>query len=272
VRKLLHISDLHFGPNYLADRAQGVRAMVAERQPDYVLVSGDLTRRAKARQFRAARAFLQKLDAEVLAVPGNHDVPLYRVFARALAPFYAYRRHYSAELEPTLEDDEVVVVGLNTAFNWTFTRGRMTRRQARSLESRFAGASANRYRIVVLHHHLAKPVGLEDEPRPIWGADAARRALHRADVDLVLGGHLHQSFVAPLLEGAPAGGFMLYAGTATCSRGRGSERGVNTCHWIELEDREARVEFLRWDGAARSFVAVRSEAFARRRASGAPPP
>ena len=128
-RSILHISDIHFGPAHLPDRAAGVLDLVAARRPDLVILSGDLTQRAKPTQFRAARRFVDEIGVQVLAVPGNHDVPLYRFWERCLVPLRAYRRHFDSELEPRLADDELLVVGFNTAFNLTLTGGRILRRQ-----------------------------------------------------------------------------------------------------------------------------------------------
>ena len=130
LRALLHISDVHFGPKHLDDRAAAVLALVRDRRPDYVVISGDLTQRAKPHQFAAAKRFVETIPCPTIAVPGNHDVPLYRFWERAFSPFGAWRRHFSAELEPHVVDDEVCIVGVNTAFNRTLTGGRITARAA----------------------------------------------------------------------------------------------------------------------------------------------
>ena len=114
MRTIVHLSDLHFGRldvriiEPLVQRIDSIR-------PDLVAISGDLTQRARRRQFREARAFLDKLSFPTLVVPGNHDVPLFNVAERLLDPFRGYRRFVSANLEPAHLDDEVAVVGLNSA-------------------------------------------------------------------------------------------------------------------------------------------------------------
>ena len=72
---LLQISDPHFG----TERPRVVEALVslAQRErPDLVVLSGDITQRARAEQFAAARAFADRLGAPFVAIPGNHDIPL----------------------------------------------------------------------------------------------------------------------------------------------------------------------------------------------------
>ena len=114
MRTLAHLSDLHFGRVH-APVLEPLRRALAAIGPDLVVVSGDLTQRARAEQFREARAFLDSLPFPRLVVPGNHDIPLYNVVKRFAAPLRDYRRIVSRELCPVFEDDEVVVVGLNTA-------------------------------------------------------------------------------------------------------------------------------------------------------------
>src|ERR1700728_3239791 len=111
-RTLLHCSDVHFGPKHLPAVTAGLLALIEARRPDLVVVSGDLTQRAKPAQFRAAREFVDRIPVLTLVVPGNHDVPMYRglFLERIFAPFQAYRRCFSADLEPILRDDEMLVV------------------------------------------------------------------------------------------------------------------------------------------------------------------
>jgi 3',5'-cyclic AMP phosphodiesterase CpdA len=268
LRALLHISDVHFGPKHLEDRATAVLALVRDREPDYVVISGDLTQRAKPAQFAAARRFVDAIPAPTLAVPGNHDVPLYRFWERAFAPFGAYRRHFSPELEPHLMDEEVCIVGVNTAFNFTFTGGRITRAQRRRVGELFAAAPPAAYRVAVVHHNLVRPPELAEVPTPLAGSVSALGVLYSAGVDMVLTGHIHESYVAPIaVAGAGEGGVIVCSGTTTSSRGRGTEAGASTCHWIEIDAAAAAVTFLRFDPATGGFRATAERTFPRRRAA-----
>jgi 3',5'-cyclic AMP phosphodiesterase CpdA len=265
LRALLHISDVHFGPKHLEDRAAAVLALIHESRPDYVIISGDLTQRAKPAQFAAAKRFVESLPCPALAVPGNHDVPLYRFWERLLAPFGAWRKHFSPELEPHLFDDEVCIVGVNTAFGLTLVGGRITRAQRRRLLELFAAAPPSCYRIAVIHHNLVRPSGLDDVPPPLRGSMPALAALRSSGVDLVLTGHIHQSYVVPVAAAeGDDGGVILCAGTTTSSRGRGREIGLSTCHWIEVGAGEARVLFYRWDPSRRAFIETDRRRFPRR--------
>ena len=114
MRTIVHLSDLHFGALDEALLPPLYEALSAA-EPDLVAVSGDLTQRAKRREFEAARAFLAELRCPALVVPGNHDMPLYNVAARFFNPTKRYRRYITEGLAPVFADDEVVVVGLNSA-------------------------------------------------------------------------------------------------------------------------------------------------------------
>ena len=140
MRNVLHISDIHFGPKHLPAVSAGVLELAAARRPDLVVISGDLTLRAKPHQFREARAFADELAriAPVLAVPGNHDVPLYRVWERLLQPFGAWRRHFAGELEPVFRDSELLVAGVNTAQAFALKGGRIVESSNRMEISRFS--------------------------------------------------------------------------------------------------------------------------------------
>ncbi|HEX7558185.1 MAG TPA: metallophosphoesterase, partial [Usitatibacter sp.] len=122
MRTLVHISDLHFGR---VDSALLVplRERIEALAPHLVVVSGDLTQRATREQFREAKAFLDTLPQPQVVVPGNHDVPLYNVFQRVLSPLGKYLSIVTSDLEPSYIDDEIAVVGVNTARSLTWKRG-----------------------------------------------------------------------------------------------------------------------------------------------------
>src|SRR6266550_2681089 len=124
MRTLVHLSDLHFG-RVDEQIIEPLISAVTEINPDLVAVSGDLTQRARSRQFRDARAFLNALPQPQIVVPGNHDVPLHNVFTRFLRPLDKYKRHITGDLHPTYVDDEIVVVGVNTARSLTIKGGRI---------------------------------------------------------------------------------------------------------------------------------------------------
>ncbi len=256
MRTILHISDVHFGPPHLPRVSAGVLELVERRRPSIVVLSGDLTQRAKPEQFAAARRFVDSMPVPTLVVPGNHDVPLWRVFERALQPFRAYRTHFASELEPIYSDDEMLVVGINSAFNWTFKDGRI--RLARLLEvgEIFAAADAGLFKVAVVHHHLIPPPNFGTQ-RVLANAYEAIDLFSSVGVDLILSGHLHQAYIGNSEEFYPKGRppvVILHSGTTTSNRGRAGERERNTCNWIAADLASMVVSHLRWHPELERFA------------------
>lgn len=272
LRRILHLSDVHFGPKHDAKAASAVSRLVEERHPDLVVVSGDLTQRAKPAQFAEARAWAEKLPVPCLCVPGNHDVPLYRVWERLFSPFAAYGRHFSPDLEPAFGDDEIVVLGFNTATPWTLKNGRIGRRRLLAAPGRFAraaqGHSGPQARIAVLHHPLIPGPGTGDQ-LVVASAEAIAAMLEASNVELVLSGHLHYGFVVrsdvgfPPRHGRPF--WIVHSGTSMSSRGRASEIGTQTANWIEIRPEAIEVTHLellssanRWTARSRHLLPRRA--------------
>jgi 3',5'-cyclic AMP phosphodiesterase CpdA len=250
LRTILHVSDVHFGPPHLPRVSAGVLELVALRRPSLVVVSGDLTQRAKPEQFREARAWVDRIPVPTLVVPGNHDVPMYRHFFldRIFTPFTAYRRHFSPEMEPVYQDEELFVVGINTAFNWTIKDGRIRLRRLLQLGELFERAPEPIFKVAVAHHHLIPPPNFGSQ-RVLGNAYEAIDLFSQVGVDLILSGHLHQAYIGSSEEFYPKGRppvVILHSGTTTSSRGRGGEREKNTCNWIEVDSESMVVSHLRW--------------------------
>lgn len=219
---LVQISDTHFG----TERAPVVDAlvrMVREQAPGLVVLSGDITQRARRSQFRAARAFVERLGVPVtLAIPGNHDIALFNVAARLLRPYANHRRAFGPELEPSFESDSLLVVTVNTTRSYLHEKGAVSARQIARVAKRLEGASEAQLRIVVTHQPVCvtRP---EDRPDLLHGHERAVRRWAAAGADLILGGHIHLPFVQPLHEthpGLPRRVWAVQAGTAVSARVR----------------------------------------------------
>jgi 3',5'-cyclic AMP phosphodiesterase CpdA len=229
--------------------------LIDERRPDLVVVSGDLTQRAKPYQFRQARAWVDKIPVSTLVVPGNHDVPLYRVWERLFAPFGAYRKHFSPELEPIYRDEAMLVVGVNTAFNWTFKDGRITLGRLTQLADLFAATPPQLLKVVVAHHHLIPPPTFGTQ-RVLANAYEAIDLFSRAGVELILSGHNHLAYIGNSEEFYPRGRppvVILHSGTTTSDRGRGVEKAKNSCNWITVDDESMVVSHLRFHAEVERF-------------------
>jgi len=268
VRTLAHVSDLHFGAVDPAVVA-ALEADLAAVAPDLVVVSGDLTQRGRRREFRAARAFLDRLDRPVLVVPGNHDVPGFNLAVRFLRPYRRFSRHITSDLFPLVTDDEMAVLGLNTARrlvrHWNWALGSINRRQLARATNDLAAHGGNRVRIIVTHHPAVLPPGHRDG-RMLFHAERALSSFAASRVDLLLSGHLHRthaavSAVPAARPGAPAWSMIVaQAGSATSTRLRDEANGYNV---IRLGARPPRLEVdtRAWTGAG--FEAVSTQAFDR---------
>lgn len=251
VRTIFHISDVHFGPPHLPKVRQGVLDFIVQHKPDMVVLSGDLTQRAKPEQFREARAFVDQIESlgvPTLVVPGNHDVPLYRVWERIFDPYGAYRQYFSPELEPIYRDDEMLIVGINTAFGWTIKDGRITLSRLLEVADLFEKTPETVCKVVVAHHHLIPPPNFGTQ-QVLGNAYEAIDLFSSVGVDLILSGHLHQAYIGSSEEFYPKGRppvVILHSGTTTSNRGRAGERERNTCNWIRLDQDSLIVSHYRW--------------------------
>ncbi len=261
--RLIHLSDLHFGAHdpRLVD---AVEQRVAEIGPDLVVISGDFTQRARTEQFQEACRFLERLrDAgqEIIAVPGNHDVPLYDVFRRFLSPLTRYMRYIDDTLCPLHEIPGATVLGINTARSLTFKDGRISREQMQFIRDTFERTDPNALRILVTHHPLfALRVG--DHLTPAVGrSELALDAIGESGVDLLLAGHNHDASIHSARDLVTRAGpaLVVQAGTATSTRVRDQQQSFNR---IDIEGEAVTVAVATWDGS--EFVPQAAQRYERR--------
>ncbi len=259
MKKLVHLSDLHFGrvdESLLAPLVETVRAAA----PDLVVVSGDLTQRARAWQFREAREFLDALPTPQIVVPGNHDVPLYNVFARFFQPLDNYKEHITRDLEPFYADAEIAVLGVNTARSLTIKDGRINERQVARIREHMCAYDDHVTKVVVTHHPFDLPEGGKE--RDLVGrARKAMEALARCGADVLLAGHLHLSHTGHTAKRYNTKGhsaLVVQAGTATSTRGRGEPNSFNL---VRVQHPHIQVERLSWSADTGAFKPASSETF-----------
>jgi 3',5'-cyclic AMP phosphodiesterase CpdA len=252
MRIIAHISDPHFGRIEPAT-VEALIVKVTQARPDVVVVSGDLTQRAKEREFKQARQFLDALPSPQIVVPGNHDVPLYNVLARALKPLRNYQRYITADLEPFYSDDEIAIVGINTARSLTFKNGRINSRQVASSCARLESCGEHRTRLIVSHHPFDLP-GTRELHGLVGRAYMAMAGFARCRVDLILSGHLHlsrtsESALRYKIPGHSA--LVIHAGTATSTRARGE---LNSFNIIQVDRSAVAIQCLTWNRELGSFL------------------
>jgi 3',5'-cyclic AMP phosphodiesterase CpdA len=251
MRTIVHLSDLHFGrvdPRIIPPLVERITSI----RPDVVAVSGDLTQRARRGQFRQARSFLDRLPFKKLVVPGNHDVPLFNVAARFLDPFGGYRRWISADLEPAYIDDELAVIGLNSARALiSGGRGRLNMAQIEGAVGRLRPLAAPALKVIVTHHPFDLPDGF-DEEHLVGRASLAMERFADAGADLFLAGHLHVSHVGHTADRYNIAGhsaLVVQAGTIS-TRGRGE---LNTFNVLRIASPDMTIERYSWETGGRGF-------------------
>ena len=253
---LLQISDTHFGTEQ-APVVDALAALAGQQRPDLLVLSGDITQRGRPAQFRAARAFTDRLGLPLLAVPGNHDLPLFDLWTRFWRPYAGYSAAFGRDLEPVHNSADLMVVSVNTTRSWRHKDGEVSPSQIERVARLLEGAGSAQLRVVVVHQPVA--VTREEDVRNLLRGHAL--ALSRwasSGADLVMGGHIHLPFVMPL-DGLARPMWAVQAGTAVSARVRPDvPNSVNLVRW----GRHAvpgRCLVEQWDyaPASRTFVRVR---------------
>jgi 3',5'-cyclic AMP phosphodiesterase CpdA len=246
---LLQISDPHFGTEQPAV-VEALLRLSEEVRPAVLVVSGDITQRARRAQFEAARDFVSRLaPPAVVAIPGNHDIPLFNLPARMFHPYAGFERAFGTNLEPEWQSDEVMVIAVNTTRPARHKDGEVSREQILRVSKRLATATAHQLRIVVTHQPVHVIRGSEIHNR-LHGHAEAIPAWSNAGADVIMGGHIHLPYVAPLHEHYPElhrRCWVVQAGTAVSTRVRA--RHPNSVNLIRREDAQTCLA-ERWDYSA----------------------
>ncbi|GAA0695007.1 metallophosphoesterase family protein [Marinobacterium maritimum] len=244
--RMIQLSDLHFG----TERPEVVTALVEvihQLEPDLLLLSGDITQRARRAQFQACERFLARLPlTPLLAVPGNHDLPLFNLWQRLVAPYAHFRRTFGCDLAPCYQSDEVLVVGVNTTRPGKHIDGSFSTAKVAAV-SRQLELSDARVKIVMGHHPVEAVLEV-DEKNIAAGAEAAVRAWSRAGMQLYLAGHIHYPFCSRLdrrYPDVPSNCWTFQAGTAVSRRVR--DHKANSFNLIEWHSAQEELLLSRWD-------------------------
>lgn len=237
---ILHLSDTHFG----TERPEVLSALVhlaREQRPDVAVLSGDITQRATRRQFAAARDFVERLGVpRVLAIPGNHDIPLFDPWQRLVTPYARYARAFGREREPVHRAPDLLIACVDTTRWWRHKHGEVSAAQVARVERLLRDTTPDTLRIVVTHQPVAV-ITPQDRVNLLRGERvAAVRRWVAAGADLILGGHIHLPYVSPLADhvrGLVRPAHAVQAGTAVSSRVRsGTGNSVNLIRVVAAPD------------------------------------
>jgi 3',5'-cyclic AMP phosphodiesterase CpdA len=192
--RIYHISDVHFG----AEDGVALRwfeEAVASDPPDAIILTGDLTFRARTREFSAASDWIRKLHLPVVIGPGNHDLPYFNPIARMAAPYARFNAIQSQFARPLVLDG-VSIVPLDTTahFQWrvNWAAGRVRNSRLQRAVSEVTAVGNGDVVLVACHHPL-----IEIDPAEHVGTRrgaAALKALALAGADAFISGHVHNPF------------------------------------------------------------------------------
>jgi 3',5'-cyclic AMP phosphodiesterase CpdA len=247
---LLQISDPHFGTEQ-PPVVEALLRLAKTLQPDLVVMSGDITQRARRAQFSAARVFVNTFGATpFVVVPGNHDIPLYNLFARVAHPYANHQRVFGNDLEPVFESAELLVIGVNTTRPYRRKDGEVSAQQVERVVRRLDHATVRQLRVVVTHQPVAA-ARANDIRNLLHGREHAIERWSQAGVDLILGGHIHLPYVTPLhaaYKNLPRQMWAVQAGTSLSSRVRGAvPNSVNVIDYDASNAGARRAIVARWD-------------------------
>lgn len=246
---LLQVSDTHFGTEQ-PPVVEALAAFSAAQRPDVLVLSGDITQRARPTQFEAARRFVDRLGiARTLVTPGNHDIPLVDIFARTFRPYARHARAFGTDLEPVLDIPGLLAICVKTTRRWRHIDGQVSRAQIERVSSRLRAAASDQLRLVITHQPLDVPHA-SDEHDLLRGHAGAARAWTEAGADLFMGGHIHLPYVRPMRLRFPElrrRSWCVQAGTATSWRVRpDAPNSVNLLRYA-LPGRPLHCTAERWD-------------------------
>ncbi len=182
--RIVHLSDMHFGRIH-GPAFDGLRTYISTHRHDIhlIIITGDLTQRAKEKEFLLAREFLETLQMPVFIIPGNHDIPLYHLGLRFFHPYKRFCQFLEPWSSTCYEDDKVIVCGLWTTNKFTVKKELIHGHEIENIEKRML-AARGKLRVIASHHpltpdHLSKKL----------------QRLLKLEPHLLLWGHEHQSKV-----------------------------------------------------------------------------
>lgn len=244
MKKIIHISDLHFGTqdNKIADI---LLKDISNYKPDLVVISGDLTQRAKSSQYEIASDFLAEIKCPYIAVPGNHDISLWNIFRRFFNPLKRFKKYITEQEFPTYIDEKMIVVGVNSARSLTIISGRIASKQIEYLKNYFCKIPEPIFKAIVIHHNLIPSDSIRSY-KLMGRSSKFISQLKDCGIDMIFSGHIHQYYSGDVKKHYKDADSIILAqaGTAISSRTR---REKNSYNHIKLDKEGITIKVMEYD-------------------------
>ncbi len=261
--RIAQLSDSHFG-TILPGVKEGLLETLKELNPDLILLTGDITQRATAAQFKEAHAFVDFLKPiPTICVPGNHDIPLLNIFVRLFDPYRGFKKFFKYRTEKDYVHEDIVITGLNSTSRWRHVQGSLNlARTEKRLHEKINRAKVH---IVAFHHPVdcSKP---QDEKNLLKNRNEVMNLLSQNEVDLVVGGHIHDPFTTLSAGRYPEAKRQIIISVAgTCLSWRTRKKAPNSFNLIEVDTNDTpKLSVTRFDQQAdKKFVKKSTHSFTR---------
>lgn len=216
--KIAHVSDLHLtSPNFVPEWGENVLDILGSIEPDIFIFTGDITDEGYTHEYDIAKEYVDRIGIRNrVLVPGNHDARNegYRIFEEVFGSRF-----------PCLENDEVVIVGLDSTVP-DIDDGHIGREHYPLIREKMS--AEGKTRVLALHHHLIPIPGTGRERHIPVDAGEVLRLCTELEVHFVLSGHKHLPWVWRLEDT-----YFICAGTASSRRLKG--RSYPSFNVLEIE-------------------------------------
>lgn len=262
--RIAHVSDPHFGTTD-ENKKNALRERLLQLAPDWIVISGDITQRARRSQFTEAREFCRSLSPiEIIAVPGNHDIALFNAFERFISPYRGFERTLGFPIRDRRKRGPFEVIACNSTDRFRHIQGELGAEDLRRIGN-YSDESA--VRIAVFHQPLDCPKP-QDEKNLLRDRDESVPRLQSSKVDLVLSGHIHDPLVISSASRYPEGHKFVISVAGTCLSSRTRSFAPNSFHFVEIETGdETAMAITRYDLLKEEFDVRAVSNFVRRAGS-----
>ncbi|MFP4383254.1 MAG: metallophosphoesterase family protein [Spirochaetia bacterium] len=233
--KAAHVSDLHFSKVY-PEAERALQKELTAGNYRLIIISGDITQRAFAGQFRRAAHFIRDLHMPVLVIPGNHDITNINLIRRIINPFKYYKRYISEDLDQVYEDDDILAVGINSAKRYPIRNGKISAEQIARAAERFKKSTAG-FKLLVTHHPFIRPPH-GSYRHIVKGAGMTIKGLKDCGVSLILSGHYHTAYFGSIKNHFPGITRDIITSQAGTAVSRRTRTDGNTINIIKIENDE----------------------------------